>query len=265
MTEDSGQPRQMSDYIHLFLSGSRKRGSGSSIPAEHRIWLIFPEYSPYRGFLSAGISAFISGGGSLVTLVEAGNSLPNAGYYFALEPERYLLPFIGDGDSLNELISPSLRYAFSTGNDSLRQFEERFAEKKLPHFIIHSFGVPSGTGAFPFETIVAGSRCYSLKPEPVSEGPDAVLLADFAPDSDIAGLLERIGETAPGVRIFETGTGSRDTTEDIRPERIEPPGAAGIRPERRAVPVGPEFTSFMNVLLRRISGALAGSGKAEAV
>ncbi len=90
------RPRNLSDISHLYLSTSREQEEGSS-GSTALILIASLERSPLRAWLSAGLAAAFGSQNASVTLLDVGRSLPNAGYYFALGPERYLRPVLDEG------------------------------------------------------------------------------------------------------------------------------------------------------------------------
>ncbi len=87
------RPRNLSDISHLYLSASREQGEESS-GSTALVLLASLEGGPLRAWLSAGLAAAFGSQNAFVTLLDAGRSLPNAGYYFALGPDRYLRPVL---------------------------------------------------------------------------------------------------------------------------------------------------------------------------
>ncbi len=89
------RPRNLSDISHLYLSASREQG-GKASGSTAIILLASLEGGPLRAWLSAGLAAAFGSQNVVVTLLDAGRSLPNAGYYFALGPDRYLRPVLDE-------------------------------------------------------------------------------------------------------------------------------------------------------------------------
>jgi hypothetical protein len=89
------RPRNLRDISHLYLSTSRGEGVEETGPSA-MVALASIEGGPLRAWLSAGLAAAFVSQGASVKLLDAGRSLPNAGYYFALSPELYLRPVMDE-------------------------------------------------------------------------------------------------------------------------------------------------------------------------
>jgi hypothetical protein len=89
------RPRDLRDISHLYLSTSRTKREGI---AAHPALVLLASVSsgPWRAYMSAGLAAAFESHGAAVTVLETGPGLPCAGYYFALEPGRYLKPALDD-------------------------------------------------------------------------------------------------------------------------------------------------------------------------
>ncbi|MFO7914354.1 MAG: hypothetical protein R6U43_01520 [Candidatus Krumholzibacteriales bacterium] len=264
MPADDRQPSELSNYIHLFLSGGdRERVSGTAFP-EYVIWLIFPEGSPSRALFASGISSFIAGRSSPVTLIEVGKGLPNSGYYFALDPGRYLMPWVDRGTCINEMISPLLRFACSTESSFLKPFEDSFIFSSAPHFIINAFSYSSGREPAPLESIAERSSMYSLRNKSSCADPDALIIINRRPEEDAGHLLKRIKEFVPAASIFVAGRPGPDDDRVAGIETIPLPEMKEFKPEMKKPPSGGSFISFMNEVLQRISAGLRENGETAA-
>lgn len=83
------RPRDLRDISHLYLSKHDEKGEGAA-GSVALVLLASLGGSPLRAWLAAGLASTFAAQNASVTLLDAGRSLPNAGYYFALAPDRYL-------------------------------------------------------------------------------------------------------------------------------------------------------------------------------
>lgn len=261
MSEDDRQPSELSNYIHLFLSGSDRKSVSGTVTAEHVIWLIFPEGSPLRALFASGASSFIAARGSPVTLIEVGRGLPNSGYYFALDPDRYLIPWLDGGICINETISPLLRFACATEVSLLEPFKDSFGLSSSTHFIINAFSYGSESETPSPESVAKRNRIYSIRDSVSRMEPDALIVINWRPEEDTGQLLARVRELAPDASIFMAGDPAPGDEMVAGVERVPLPGMNELKPEIRKPPAGGSFISFMNAMSQRISAGLRLRGK----
>lgn len=261
MSSDDRQPSELRNYIHLFLSGRDKKSVSETVTAEHVIWLIFPEGSPFRALFASGVSSFVAGRGSPVTLIEVGRSLPNSGYYFALDPDRYLIPWLDGGSCINEKISPLLRFACATEVSLLEPFKGSFGLSTSTHFIINAFSYSSERETPSPESIAERSCVYSIRDNGFRAEPDSLIVVNWRPEEDIGQLLARVREFAPDASIFLAGDPAPGDQMVTGVERVSLPEMNEFRPEMRKPPAGGSFISFMNAVSQRISAGLRVHGK----
>jgi len=261
MSADDRQPSELSNYIHLFLSGSDRKSVSGTVTAEHVIWLIFPEGSPFRALFASGVSSFIAARGSPVTLIEVGRGLPNSGYYFALDPDRYLIPWLDGGICINEMISPLLRFACATEVSLLEPFKDSFGLSASTHFIINAFSYSSERETPSPESVAERSCIYSIRDNGSPAEPDALIVINWRPEEDIMQLLARVSEFAPDAIIFLAGDPDPGDEMVAGVERVPLPEMNEFKPEMRKPPSGGSFISFMNAVSQRISAGLRLHGK----
>ena len=87
------RPRNLRDISHLYLSKFDTKGEVAA-GSVALVLLASLGGSPLRAWLSAGLASAFAAQNADVLLLDAGGSMPNAGYYFALEPGRYLRPVL---------------------------------------------------------------------------------------------------------------------------------------------------------------------------
>jgi hypothetical protein len=89
------RPRDLRDISHLYLSKKNEKGEA----AAGSIALVLAASlggGPLRAWLSSGLAVAFGSQNIAVTLLDTGPGLPNAGYYFALEPDHYLRPVLDE-------------------------------------------------------------------------------------------------------------------------------------------------------------------------
>jgi hypothetical protein len=94
------RPGSIRDISHLYLSSITSPRDGE-VRRQALVILESLSRNPWRAYLSSGLAAAMESQGAEVTLLEVGGGLPSAGYYFALDPGRYLRPVL-EADSIVE-------------------------------------------------------------------------------------------------------------------------------------------------------------------
>ncbi|MBD3179071.1 MAG: hypothetical protein GF417_05450 [Candidatus Latescibacteria bacterium] len=255
------QPRDLGQYMHLFLSDKEEKREDTTVPAEYNIWLVFTGIPAIRALFASGVASFISSRGNQVTLYETGGGLPNSGYYFGLDPEEYLLPSLEKDASINRVISPMLRYACSRKPAGLKPFRESSFEADKPHFIISAFCAGSGTGRAFYERISERGSCYSERRVSAPAVPRIALIVNLDREGPADDLVKQVSGFAPGAGMLTTGFCRSELTEELNPGAIEPPDMNEMNLERRQPPSGRSFLSFMNSLLQKMSTAIRETGR----
>ena len=74
--------------------------------------------------------------------MEIGRGLPNAGYYFALEPRDYLAPTLDESQVVIGQVDSRLRFLYAIDPASLEPFHPGKAVSDAPHVIVIAFMYP---------------------------------------------------------------------------------------------------------------------------
>ncbi len=263
-------PKGLGDVSHLFLSGTEPRDQPEKETIEAVVHLASIGPSFCRAFLASGTAAALAReGDSRVTILETGASLPNVGYYFALEPAEYLSLSLGRVGSINGLRGDSMRFACAAGPGDLSVAGARFPGAARSHVIVNAFDREAlrAGGSMPPELLEAW-RAGSLH----GAGAAVHALALFCDASSAASagdLPASFRRSFPGAVVFlPVGAGrSPGSAEDpalrgwniSSSRRSASPGLA-----RRAAPRDPFFQGLASRILR-ILGSMSRRGKADAV
>jgi len=263
-------PKGLGDVSHLFLSGTEPRDQPEKETIEAVVHLASIGPSFCRAFLASGTAAaFAREGDSRVTILETGASLPNVGYYFALEPAEYLSLSLGRARSINGLRGDSLRFACAGVPADLSVAGARFPGAARSHVIVNAFDQEAlrAGGSMPPELLEAW-RAGSLH----GAGAAVHALALFCDASSAASavdLPDSFRGSFPGAAVFLPvgagdfpglggGSGASGVEYfELPAERL--PGLA-----RRAAPRDP-FIQGLASRIMRILGSMSRRGKADAV
>ncbi len=132
-------PRHLQDFSHLFFSGHADRDKATGMVSEAVIHVAVLGGTCARAYIAAGIaSAFVSEHVQ-VTLLETGCSLPNAGYYYALEPREYLSPTLGGVRGISYIVDNFLRYSYCIRPGDLETFSTPFSVPGRVQIILNVF------------------------------------------------------------------------------------------------------------------------------
>jgi hypothetical protein len=232
--------RDIRDISHLYLSGKERKGEGAARAAA-LLLLASPGGSPLRAWLAAGLAEAFAAHNAAVTLIESWVSLPNTGYYFALESSRYLMPVL-EPEAVIEIEAGSRLRVFSARAPAVPGPEPG------PGVTIAAFDWPfeeglqavagdspamlltvSEEGSSALDTLIRefagvypGAPVMSLYPGEKREGPEGVeqcpfprgMLAELSrrkpPESQFLGglageILQRLGSRRKGVKDERTG------------------------------------------------------------
>jgi len=263
-------PKGLGDVSHLFLSGTGPRDQPEKEPIEAVVHLASIGPSFCRAYLASGTAAALAReGDSRVTILETGASLPNVGYYFALEPAEYLSLSLGRVGSINGLRGDSIRFACAAGPGDLSVAGARFPGAARSHVIVNAFDSEAlrAGGSMPPELLEAW-RAGSL--HGAGAAAHALVLFCDAPGVVTAGdLPASFRRSFPGAVVFlpagaghvpllAGGSGASGVEYfELPAERL--PGFA-----RRAAPRDPFFQGLASRILR-ILGSMSRRGKADAV
>ncbi|MDZ7861076.1 MAG: hypothetical protein U5O15_10515 [Candidatus Krumholzibacteriota bacterium] len=248
-------PIELKQLSRLFLSEEERGDSRKIAVPEAFIWVIGSEVSAMRSFLASGISASIARHDVNVTLVECGSGMPNAGYYFALEPEEYLSPILEEKVVIERTIYDSLRFVYAEHPYMLRPFNGGFVRDNTAHIVVEAFNFYPGTSRKNYlEEILRGSPFYSLKDESGSVVPFVIIILDYdrvVKDNDFLDLLSCI---APGAQLYASGRIPVKRTGRFDMEKLDLSSGIDYLFGKRLPPSGPFFSGFTNTLLQKIGG-----------
>lgn len=234
------------------------------MPSEHAIWIVSTGFSPFRGLFSSGAASFISRRNNRVTLIEVGEGLPNSGYYFALDPQQYLLPAVDIEGCINKWISPSLRYACAGESGLLTPFSTGFRKTDRPHFLISAFTYRGVEKFSVLERTANQTSCFCCIDRSSSFMPDVFLVINSGSDTSAEHLLREIAEFAPDTPILWTGGALPESTPDLDIEEVAPPEINGLGMDSRRPPDSGSFLSFMNGISQKVSMAIKENRKTAA-
>jgi hypothetical protein len=248
----------LKQFARLFLSVEDSRDSREGVISESLVWIMVTGNSPMRAFLASGLSVCIARKNINVTLVETGRGLPNAGYYFAFEPEEYLLPVLEEKKLLKRSVSDSLRFIYARTPSLLEPFEEKFARNNEPHIIIEAFDFLQGGRTDYWEEFLRISAFYSLNYGNNRLVPDVIIVVNSGDSLQKAGLFDSIVELAPEATFFTDVEISEELTGRIDATRLNILAGMDISFGRRLPPSGPFFSGFTNTLLQKIGSKWKG-------
>lgn len=137
------RPRNLRDISHLYISSSRLPGEEKA-GSTALVLIASLESGPLRAWLSAGLAATFGSQNAAVTLLETGPGLPCAGYYFALEPDRYLHPVI-DGGAVVDL-EASRRIRVLCARDPALLRHPGTGHTTGPRLLLFAFDWPGSAG-----------------------------------------------------------------------------------------------------------------------
>ena len=131
--------KRFDEVSHLFLSSRESQGTPSRPAAEVTLWLAVHGQSYNRALVAAGVAGAFSRLGVRCTLLEIGEGLPNAGYYFALEPGDYLAPTLDGSRAVAGRIDSHIRFVYARDAGGLKPFDTEEAGSDAPHVIVMAF------------------------------------------------------------------------------------------------------------------------------
>ncbi len=211
-----------------------------------------------RAFLGSGISDCIARQGINVTLIENGCGLPNAGYYFALEPEEYLLPVVEKNRLLQKSVSDSLRFVYARDSSSFKPFDREFVSRSGPHIVVGAFSLLPGLRKDYLEELLRISAIYSLNCGINKLFPDAIIIANSGCVVQKSGLFDSIAAFAPKAAFFATGGISDEAAGRFNIKQLDISTGFDASFGKRLPPSGPFFSGFTNTLLQKIGSSLKG-------
>jgi hypothetical protein len=242
------RPRDLRDISHLYLSKKNEKGEA----AAGSVALVLAASlggGPLRAWLSSGLAAAFGSQNAEVTLIDTGRSLPNAGYYFALGPDRYLRPVLDASEAVE--MEPGRRVRVVCSRD--------------PDLARYLTGSPAGglkviIVAFEWRGRDAGSVMRSLSDSLSADVPAFLLtLSDSCPGS-AGGILSEFRDKFPGgpaLALYPGVEGARDGGIEQCPfpaEMLE-----GL--SRRKPPASTFLTGLAGEILQRLGSRKKGAAR----
>ncbi|MBN2071709.1 MAG: hypothetical protein JW814_09660 [Candidatus Krumholzibacteriota bacterium] len=248
---------RIQDVSHLFLSGRSRPGEKEKRSFESLIYLYVSGEPCYRAYISAGIAMAVSSENIPVTLLESGDSMPNAGYYFSLEPGKYLSTTMGNVKGFRERINDHLRYSYAARRIDLQQYSDPFSLPSGIQMKIEAFGY--GTS---FDRDGAIRRISFLRAGKSGESDRSdrertvFAVFDFGEeDSTIDHIVSGFIKKYPGQPVFlisrEERTPKPDQGGDLR--YLEIPSNFGEDLGRRIPPVSPFIKGIAISIIQSIA------------
>lgn len=265
-------PKGLGDVSHLFLSGAEPRDQPEKGTIEAVVHLASIGASFCRAYLASGTAAALAReGDSRVTILESGSSLPNVGYYFALEPGEYLSLTLGGVKSITGLRGESIRFSCAAGPGDLSLAGARFPAAARSHVIVNAFDSEAlaAGGSMP-PGLLGAWRAGSLHKKGSDPGLHAlVLFCDEATAVAAREVPASFRRSFPGAAVFlPAGAGTA-------PRVAAGSGASGVEYFElpagrlpglaRRVPPGDPFFQGLASRMLRILGSMSRRGKADAV
>jgi len=248
-------PIEFKQLSRLFLSGEERGDPREIAVPEAFVWIIGSEVSAMRAFLSSGISASIARHDVNVTLVECGSGMPNAGYYFAFEPDEYLSPVLGEKVIIERTISDSLRFVYAEQPSMFRPFNGGFVRNNTAHIVVEAFNFHPGKSKKNYlEEILRGSPFYSLRDECGSVVPFVIIIPDYDRVVKDNGFLDLLSCIAPDAQLYASGRIPVNRTGSFDIEKLDLSDGVDYSFGKRLPPSGRFFSGFTNTLLQKIGG-----------
>lgn len=240
------RPRDLGDISHLYLSTSRKKGEEAQ-GYTALVLLASLGNGPLRAWLSAGLASAFGAQTASVTLLDAGQSLPNAGYYFALGPERYLRPVLDEGALVETDAGGGVKVLCARDPVLLKYREEGTAAKLRVVMLAFEWqgadftgGLRDILGSVPTDIpafLLTVSQCYP-------QGAEGILRS-----------FEDIYPGGPALALFPGG-------EEVRDKVIEPcpfPAEMLKGLSRRKPPASPFLSGLAGEIMQRLGSRKRGA------
>lgn len=182
--------KRLKDVTHLFLSGRNQNQDRERAAGESYIYIACIDGLLCRAFIAAGAASALVSEGMNVSLLEAGMSLPNIGYYFGREAPVYLTTALGLDKSVSGGMGDSLQYTFSARVKDIALSPSRFGRAGGAHLVVCAFGQSSlcPDGSIPAELLSLPVQAV-LEREGGQLRPGAFLI--FGESAD-AGSMDRM-------------------------------------------------------------------------
>jgi hypothetical protein len=237
------RPRELRDISHLYLSRTGRRNGGDGA-AEALVLLASLGGGPMRAWLASGLASAAASTGAKVTLLEAGEGLPNAGYYFALPPREYMRPVL-DRTSAVEIDGGRGLKVLSVRDPAVLRYTD--GSQAGPGLTVCAFDWPCEAGL----DVLAG---------PFAEGAAAMLLVVSEAYGPAAEELRRgFGELFPGSPVKALcGEREADWPEGFETSPVPHTMLEGLG--RRRPPVSAYLDGLAAELLQRLGSRRKGTG-----
>ncbi len=242
------RPRDLSDISHLYLSTSRKKGEDTPVSTA-LVLLASLGNGPLRAWLAAGLASAFGAQTASVTLLDAGRSLPNAGYYFALGPERYLRPVLDEGEVVETETGGGVKILCAR-DPALLEYREEGTTAKLRVVMV----------AFEWQgTDFTGGLRYILESVPTGFPAFLLTVSDCYPGG-AEGILRAFEDIFPGGPALALFPGE----EEVREKGIDPcpfPAEMLKGLSRRKPPASPFLTGLAGEILQRLGSRKRGAAR----
>ena len=210
------RPRDLQDISHLFLSTGVS--AQSAAPPRALAVLACSDNAPWRAFAAAGLARALEAAGTDVTLLEVGRSLPNAGFYFALEPSVYLRPALDPRAVVSGTPSGSLRFHYARDPGRLPLPPREGNVPGRARIVLFAFDRTAGSGEPAIPARVHDLLCAVSDETRAAPGGGAtrgrrVALVTVGPDPAggyLDALRRRFEEAFPGIPALRIRTGAVD-------------------------------------------------------
>jgi hypothetical protein len=247
---------RLNEKTHLFLSSRKSHDPSAENGAEAVLWLVVTDRRCNRGLIAAGVAEAVAGLGVRCTLAEIGTGLPNAGYYFALEPSEYLAPTLDASRVITGGNDTRIRFFYAVEPDRLAPSRIRPAETDAPHVIISAFR--HGTGADgdlpPSAAASVSGRFSSRGAEGGGRSPDGVVFFTGVPVHGRGrAALASLRDAYPSAALFAAlrGEPGRSTVDGV--ETLSYPHRLLREWGKRSPPVDPFFSDLATRCLQIFS------------
>jgi hypothetical protein len=199
--------------------------------------------------MAAGLAASFASPKMPVTLLETGPGLPNAGYYFALTPERYLRPVLDNNAVVEAEAGGSLRILCSRDPSVLKSATEPGGTG--PRVILMAFDWPGRAGDAKLEDLLGPIH---------GEIPAFLLTVSDRHPGNIEGLSRQFDALFPGAPALALFPGDKDDrAEGVEPCPFPEEMMAGLN--SRKPPASPFLSGLTGEILQRLGSRKRGSAR----
>jgi len=242
------RPRDLQDISHLYLS--KKNVKGEEAAGSVALILVASlDAGPLRAWLSSGLAVAFGSNNADVVLLDVGLSLPNAGYYFALGPGRYLRSVLDAAAAVETEAGRGVRIICSRDPDLKGYLDEKTAGE-LNVIIV----------AFEWQGKTSGNMLRGLSDSLPSEIPAFLLtVSDSCPGSAeyILGEFEDIFPGGPALALYPGAENAQVAGIEPCPFPVEM--LEGL--SRRKPPASTFFTGLTGEILQRLGSRKKGAAR----